>query len=470
MQSYKKEGVKTQFFPVLGIVQYWTKAFLNHNDIMANSKRISKEYAPGDKLVVSNLARRLFFVLLDTQYTKEFLQNPHLYHKSQMLDWAKMFVKNGLVSAEGDVWKRHRRIVSNSFHYEFLKTNIGVIQDTAREFLNKVPKEGCKDYSVISRIQEITGEIVGRIFFGENLNSYTFEGKSITLALAEITAELSICGRHPLVIMFGIRVLRLPFIPSFRRLIKRAERFGELCLKIVADRKAKPEQGNDLLASLLATQKSEDVDKRFTDEEIVDEFVTFFVAGMDTTGHLIGMALYMLTQNPEYLQSLKEERDVVYNKSKRVTAEDVQKMEVLHAFLKETLRFYTPGPITFARVAITDHKILDVQIKKGDLVVPDFLAPAFDEKNFENPLKFSPERWRTAEIAKVDPFAFVPFSAGPRNCIGQHLAIIESKIIMSEFLNRFNFKLQQPYDLKMTFKFLYEPKTEFSFELTPLIA
>ena len=188
---------------------------------------------------------------------------------------------------------------------------------------------------------------------------------------------------------------------------------------------------------------------------------------MDTTGHLLGMTLYNLATHPEHLINLKKERDAIYNKEPIITADALQKMDVLHCFLKETLRFYTPAPSTFPRIAIEDHKLGDLSIKKGTLVRPDFFTMFFDEKYFKNPEEFDPARWNTSDRT-LDSHAFTPFSAGPRNCIGQHLAIIESKVIICEFLNRFDFKLEDNYKLKMIVRFLYEPYDEIKLKLTPI--
>ena len=116
------------------------------------------------------------------------------------------------------------------------------------------------------------------------------------------------------------------------------------------------------------SQLEDDMKERYSDEEIIDEFVTFFVAGMDTTGHLIGMTLYNLTQNPQYLTGLEEERNAMYNTDK-MSADSINKMDVLHLHLKETLRMQPPAPFTFIRVATVDHKILDLQVKKGHFVI-----------------------------------------------------------------------------------------------------
>jgi len=106
-----------------------------------------------------------------------------------------------------------------------------------------------------------------------------------------------------------------------------------------------------------------------------------------------------------------------------------------------------------------------LKVKKGDQLRADFFFLFHNPKNFKDPHEFNIDRWRDKN-AKMDPYAFTPFSAGPRNCIGQHLSIMEAKIIISEFLERFDFKLKEGYVLKMTARFLYEPEDELIFELS----
>ena len=145
-----------------------------------------------------------------------------------------------------------------------------------------------------------------------------------------------------------------------------------------------------------------------------------------------------------------------------VDMDNINKMEELNCFLKETLRFYTAIPFSMDRLALQDHKIGDVDIPKGMRVKPDYFAVAFDEKHWVEPEKFNPERWK----GKIDPYTFVPFFAGPRNCIGQHLAMMEAKVVVSEFLERFEYGLKDDgYQLKMIYRFLYEPEDEILFDL-----
>jgi len=145
-------------------------------------------------------------------------------------------------------------------------------------------------------------------------------------------------------------------------------------------------------------------------------------------------------------------------------------MDQLNCFLKETLRLYTPAPTSFIRRSLEDHHLGgDLLVKKGELVRADLCFLFNNPKYFSEPEKFSIERWQDNSLKKLDPHVFIPFSAGPRNCIGQHLAMIEAKIVISEFLEMFNFKnSKENYQLRMILNFLYEPQHDIIFTLTPM--
>ena len=466
MSFYRGKHTVFYYFPIIGPFKLMQKELIKNFDSTGSNKRFTRDH-PDKKLFVSNMNTRAFVLLRDTEYIKKFLQNQSYYEKAIFARVLSPLLGTGLVLAEGETWKRHRKIVSGSFHYEFLKSNIESIQKTARDLLNAIPSECYENYPVITKIQEITGAVVGQTFFGELFRTYTYEGKTITLALANLILDLALTGRNPLVMVFGINIVYSPAIPKFVRLMKRVRGFRSIISKIIEDRRNGKVKSNDMLQSLLETQESKNAEERFSDENIIDEFITFFLAGMDTVGHLIGMSIYNLTQYPEYLKGLEEERKKTYDVESVVSGDTLQKMDVLHGFLKETLRFYTPAPWPFARTALKDHRLGDLHVKKGDIIRPDFFPVFFDEKYFEDPQKFKPERWNILE-QKVDPYSFIPFSAGTRNCIGQHLAIIEAKIVISEFVKKFKFEVHKNYKLKMVFNFLYEPVEDVRLKLTPI--
>jgi len=206
-----------------------------------------------------------------------------------------------------------------------------------------------------------------------------------------------------------------------------------------------------------------------SNSEIVDEFATFFIAGMDTTGHLLTMVLYYLDKYPAYKQKVKEEVDKVFKDGTLFDHDLLNEMHFTNAFLKETLRLATPAPFIFQRIAVQDHKLGDVFVKKGTWVNVGISLTNFNEKFNQNAYEFNPYRWmEKSATEKSDPYVFIPFSSGQRNCIGQHLALNETKIILGLFLKRFDYKVPEDYQLKMIFRFLMEPLNPLMVDLKPI--
>lgn len=156
-----------------------------------------------------------------------------------------------------------------------------------------------------------------------------------------------------------------------------------------------------------------------------------------------------LAQNPPMLERLREEIKEIYEKESPPSLNTLNKMDWLSALLKESLRVNNPVALgTGIRKASRDNQIGDISIKEGSIVIASFLHKTFNPQLFEDPMGYNPQRW-LEKSSISDPYAYTPFWAGPRNCIGQHLALIESKVILCEFLKKFNFELLEDYKSKV---------------------
>ena len=384
-----------------------------------------------------------------------------------------MFLQDGLFSAEGNIWKKHRKIDSQAFHFEFVRNQVNVIRKISKDFINKIdPNE---QLPAINFFQSITGEIVCRTFFGNGLSSQTSNGKSFCAILAELMSDTVLETLTPLHFLFHKYYVN--YFPNKRvkKILKRMDEFKQACRSMVTERKNQMKRGelspdaeHDLLYLLLKYQQ-ENPQENFDDDEIVHEFITFFMAGLDTTGHLLGMATYYISRTPGVKEKLREEIKSVFGENNHEeipgTYEDLNKLEYMLCVLNETLRLATPAPILLPREVKKSHRLGDLDIPKGVVLVPIFILNHTNPKYFENPTEFCPDRWRNS-AGKVmsshpqNPFIFTPFSTGSRNCIGQHMAMLEAKIILSEFMRVVDFEVPEDYTLKMTRRFLYEPVDE----------
>mmetsp|Transcript_18029 Transcript_18029/g.15749 ORF Transcript_18029/g.15749 Transcript_18029/m.15749 type:complete len:132 (+) Transcript_18029:901-1296(+) len=129
------------------------------------------------------------------------------------------------------------------------------------------------------------------------------------------------------------------------------------------------------------------------EETIVDNFITFFGAGMDTTAHLANILIYLFTQYPDYFEKVKAELKTHYYDKAEPEVEDLKKMDFFDCFIKEALRHYTPVPGTGMRIATEDHMLGDIKIKKGHGVLINAFFNWFNPKYIDEPEKFYPERW-----------------------------------------------------------------------------
>jgi len=130
---------------------------------------------------------------------------------------------------------------------------------------------------------------------------------------------------------------------------------------------------------------------------IIQEFITLYVAGTDTTSSLIGSTLAMLVTRPDVMQKVIEEITSIVKSDDDITFENIAKLQYLHAVFKETLRLYSPTKSNFLRVAIKDNKIGNYEIKKGTCVNCFFFMPGCNPKYYEKPLEFIPERWLSGQ-------------------------------------------------------------------------
>jgi len=260
-------------------------------------------------------------------------------------------------------------------------------------------------------------------------------------------------------------------IKLFREFFKQKinERLG------VIDKEQTTPARRDLLHILAEDRKKygNDPSKMFTEDEIIDEFGIFFIAGKDTTSILISMALYELTRLPEWEKRIKLEAQELF-RNKCITMELISKMENLSAFLKECLRYYPPAPTVLVRYTKHDVSINDLRVKKGTPILSAFYANHFNPKYFNKPLEFNPSRWlegdKTEEGWKKEPFAYLPFSAGGRNCIGQHLATLEAKLVLALILKNYTVKIEDGYTLEMKLGdglIMFSPEKPIPFVLTP---
>jgi len=472
---YKKQGGASLFhWKLVAYFDDYQNA-LKRGDFFKAYKELMKK-KPKAKFMVQNFASRVNVIPIDPEMIKEVVRRYDIYQKDE-----KMFkgmadtIKGSMVFAEGSDWRKKRKIVSSSFNFESLKHVVPMIMGTAQERFNdwKVKAE-LKNLNLVEGMGMITGEVTGRFFFGKSFSDKNIKGVPLTTCMQDYLVQameeiLSVTG-----LLFGPDFSKLNLLPSHRSMNKNSENLRAVFKEMIREAEENPKREDNLLNTYLNHIKNlKDDDEKLTHDEIVGEFLGIFAAGTDTTSHLLSSAIYFLFKHPEVFIKVQEEVDREFTDLSQVDINTINRMDFTTAVLKETLRLGGPVIGLFDRSAVKDDDLCGIKIKKGDMVLVFQNFCFTDEKFFRQATEFIPERWLNSEEFKQEgyknePYSYIPFSAGPRNCVGQHLAMIEAKIVLSLFIKTFKFKFSPDFKFDLVQKFVYETHEPMLIELYPI--
>jgi len=223
-----------------------------------------------------------------------------------------------------------------------------------------------------------------------------------------------------------------------------------------------------LLTVLTRLNSDPNTEHHLNEDEVFGIYFTLFGAGTSTMSRLLSISLYLLTQYPQYKVAIRGEARAVIKDFDDFGFEEVSKLKMLDAFLKEVLRLYAQLQEVFPREAINDGEIGNIKVKRGTLVSAYLNSNCWNEKYYKDGEKFIPERWMLEKEQK-DPFSYLPFWAGPRHCLGKYLAEIEAKVFLTKVLNRFDLEVKEGFELKMQQRVVYEPTEQIPMKFKRLV-
>jgi cytochrome P450 len=217
----------------------------------------------------------------------------------------------------------------------------------------------------------------------------------------------------------------------------------DLILRLIAERRGNGGQG-DLLSRLIKA-RDEDDGQGMTDRQLRDEVMTIFMAGHETTANTLTWVWYLIAGHPEVEARLLEEiRDVLGDRP--ATAADIPRLKVAESIVKEAMRLYPPA-FAIGRQALEPCEVGGYTLPAGSTVLMSQWVVHRDERWFDDPQAFRPERW-TADLEEQLPkFAYFPFGGGPRGCIGNGFAMLETILVLVEIARRWHFDLDPTHEV-----------------------
>jgi len=356
--------------------------------------------------------------------------NADNYHKSEIqVKRMGHFLGKGLLTSHGEVWRTQRRLIQKGFDRKQLDVLSGTMQDSLAESLRHFDMQaGAGPIDIYPQLMRITFGMVAKSLFGAKLKEEDIELISRTISTIQ---------------EFMVRQTIQPYLnPWFgvsgelrRHEEMRARAFGILLDYIRRRRQEAP--GHDLLQILLEARYSDG--EGMSDELVVSESMQLLVAGHETSSNALSWLLYLLSSRPDCLEKLRQEFDSVLG-GVPLGYSDVPKFEFATQVIQEVLRLYPPFWMV-DRMALSDDRAGDLDIPRGSTVVVFIYGAHHSPQYWENPESFHPERFSKANERLHTPFAYLPFGAGPRGCIGGNYAMLQILMILSVLLKKYDLRL-----------------------------
>ena len=318
------------------------------------------------------------------------------YVKGQIIERVALLLGDGLMVSEGELWKRQRRMIQPAFNHESIVTLIKSIVDVNSRLLGKWQLAAQKNDSVnvTYDVSRMALEVVLRFIFGDDYEGVSPHFEVLSL---EQTRDMA-------------------FARSFRTL-------GRTILQVIDRRRKNLAEAADALGIMMRACDPQS-GQLMQDRQLIDEILTLIVAGHETTASTLNWTWYLISQHPEVEKRLADELATLTTSSE---FEDLPEFLYTRHVIEEAMRLY-PAGWSMSRRALGDDRLGEYFVPAGTEV---YIPPYFIQRHpdlWEEPDRFNPDRFRPENSKHRHRLATIPFSAGPRNCIGTHFARIEMQI------------------------------------------
>jgi cytochrome P450 len=340
------------------------------------------------------------------------LTNHRNYTKGEGMDRVKILLGNGIMTSEGDFWRRQRRMMQPSFHRRVLDRFGGLIHDVNEKYAARWAAKAAAGESInlTEDLSELTLEIVLHSIFGTDLE--------------RLERQL---GANPFEVVAKEQNRDLKFAFRFRSLAK-------LVGDLIERRRREPEERFDFLEMLMAARDREN-DAPMSNKELIDEVMTLIVAGHETTAAALTWTWHLISQHRDIAARLEAEADAV-TAGTPLGLDAAESLAFTHQVIQEALRLYPPGWL-FTRRTLEADELGGFAIgPRTDVFISPYLLHRHPEF-WSEPEEFRPERFAGADAEERHKFAYIPFSVGPRHCIGENLALFEMLGHVSMMSRRF---------------------------------
>lgn len=341
-------------------------------------------------------------------------------------------LRTGLLTASGETWKIARRTLAPLFSPRVVEAQANAMRACSQKAAKRLShRAGDGPVDVSAELARLTFDIISTVLFSNGTQTNSVEFSAALTRYFESQGRidpLDAIGAPDWIPRLGLWRAQ-PAINYFERLVS----------DIVAHRRSIIDAGEapDDLLTLLLQARDPQTSKGLSDSDIAGSIITFIGAGHETTANALGWALFLLAKHPEILAAVEAEIDACNSQH---IGQWPGELPLTKAVINEAMRLYPPAPI-MSRVALRADEILGQKIPKGSTII---IAPYIVHRHkllWQDPDYFQPSRFMPGEFEKIPAYAFLPFGAGPRICIGQAFSQLEAVIILATLLRSIRFAM-----------------------------
>ncbi|XP_046632821.1 cytochrome P450 4c3-like isoform X2 [Daphnia pulicaria] len=381
--------------------------------------------------------------------------NPKNISKGDVYDGFTPILGNSLSLATDDQWKKSRRLLNPAFHIQVLNSYMYAINETSvtcsRELEEAIEENGGGEFDILPIMTRCVLDLLCETAMGRK--TLTIEDNENLIRNCEGYQKIF----QQRLIQPWLRINWLFKLTErgrvFKNLSKGIKGFSQMLVKhrrALLERKSsdKKLETNDnvddeplkkKLGFMDLIIKECDVNGNYSEDEMINEVTSMVTGGHDTTALAFTWFLYTIARHPEHQQLIVDELNAVFDDADRpCTTQDLTELKYLECCIKESLRLYPSIPFIL-RYLPEDLEIGDYTLPKGLTIGLSIFAMHHNPQVFPDPETFKPQRFLPENSVGRHPFAFSPFSAGPRNCIGQKFAMLELKVILANLIRQFHF-------------------------------
>ncbi|KAL0278240.1 UNVERIFIED_CONTAM: hypothetical protein PYX00_000111 [Menopon gallinae] len=404
------------------------------------------------------------------------LSSNKMIEKNVMYRFFDDILGQGLLNARGDIWRKHRKIIAPTFHPTLLKHFVKIFSQQSQVLVQVLERAADgKAFNVFPYIRNCSLDLITETALESHIEAQLRSVSPATKA-AERLMNITYNRMFKIWLYNDFIFYKTKQGKEYRKLRDVVRQSMEPLMDV---KRKELSSTNDVVSEMENTKRKSffrqlvtlnESGENFNEQELRDEVTTMIITGYETTAATISFVLVMLGIYQDVQDKVYEEVVAMQDmlKGRELEAEDLVRFEYMDRVIKETLRLYPVGPVIF-REASSDLKLTTCTIPKGASIAVVILSTHRDPSIWNEPNKFNPDNFLPENVEKRHPYAYIPFSAGPRNCIGKKYAYLSMRVMIYHILSKYrifcdkkieDLRLKSEVTLKMSggFNIRLEPR------------